>query len=430
MGLLLSPDAVSVGSKRSVSNVQLHTSASDSKKTELHHSTVRTLLLCSYCFQPGTGMASTNAQPEKRAATVVDTWRTRAAFVFASLLLFSPLNLPAAQADSSGPANTNSAVAAPAQYIQTSSMPTGLAPAQTVPVNVQTAQSAAPSPKILTGKAESRRPSFPIGSKFSRTIQTVTGVNFATQIVTNVIAARVVEKKLGGHCKVKVRIYSFTDLLAGKLKTFSVQGNGCTFKDIPLGQIIVSSDAPVWYDWRKRNGKVGGLNGATNLKVVGELRQDDVCKALATEALARSLRGLKLDLPGLGEQQLQILQPKVALNDRRIQIDALLITKGASPDTGVNLTISAVPVLEGSKIMLTETRVSCPDILDPENFAVFTQDLFNPIVDFGKYDRTDHAFRLAKFVVEGGKVFGSGNLLLVPRSHLAGTTPSSAQPVK
>jgi hypothetical protein len=125
---------------------------------------------------------------------------------------------------------------------------------------------------------------------------------------------------------------------------------------------------------------------------------------------------LKLDVPGLGEQRLQVLQPRVALGDRRIQIDARLITRGASPDTGVDLTISAVPVLDGSKIFLREMRVSSPDIIDPEHFAKFVEDLFNPIVDFGKFDRADHAFRLTSFVVERDRVNASGNLLLVPRS--------------
>jgi hypothetical protein len=80
------------------------------------------------------------------------------------------------------------------------------------------------------------------------------------------------------------------------------------------------------------------------------------------------------------------------------------------------LTISAVPVLEGSKIFLRQMKVSSPDIIDPEHFAKFVEDLFNPIIDFGRFDRADHAFRLTTFVVERDKVTGSGNLLLVPRS--------------
>ncbi len=356
------------------------------------------------------GVAFNRITPEKRSLFVACNHKRQLRVCAAALALFcaSSSLLPSYAQNQVTPVSAGSdATSGAAGTIQTSSMPAPL----------------------IHGKVESK-PSFPIASGFSRLMQKVTGLTFASQIVTELVAARVAEKKLGGRCKVKVRLYSFTDLLAGKVKTVSIKARQCSLKEVPVGQVVVSSEAPVWFDWHKRNGRVGGLSGAVNLSVVGELNQDDVCKALATEALTKSLRGLRLDLPGLGEQQLQILQPKVSLDDKRITIDALLITKDASPETGVNLTISAVPVLEGSKIMLTETRVSCPDILDPANFAIFTQDLFNPIVDFGKFDRTDHAFRLSKFVVERGRVLGSGNLLLVPRSHIAGTTAGSAQPVK
>jgi hypothetical protein len=259
-------------------------------------------------------------------------------------------------------------------------------------------------------------PKFPIGSKFSRTVQTVTGVNFFTQIIAGIVASRIVEKKVGGHVKVKVKVYSLTDLYAGKVKSVSIESRGSKLKDVPLGTVHVVTNDPVYFDWHKHDGKAAGLAYPFTMSVMGGLREQEVCKALATEALANSLRGLKLDLPGLGETQLQVLEPKVALGDNRIQIDAKLITKGASPDTGVDLTISAIPVLEGSKVFLRKMRVNSPDIIDPVHFAKFVEDLFNPIVDFGKYDRADHAFRLTSFVVERDQVKGTGNLLLVPRS--------------
>lgn len=267
-------------------------------------------------------------------------------------------------------------------------------------------------------RCDAAEPPFPIGSKLSRTLQTVTGVNLIGGAVADVVATGIAKKKLGGHVKVKVRIYSVTDLFAGKVKSVSVKADGCTFKHVPLGSVRLVSDNPIWFNWHKRNGVAPGLSGPIGLTVSGTLRQDDVCKALATEALANSLRGLKLDLPGLGEQQLQVLSPKVSMADKRITIEALLITKGAPAETGVNLTISAVPVLQGSKIMLTETKVSCADILDSANFSKFAEDLFNPIVDFGKFDRKDHAFRLSSFSVEQDKVSGEGKLLLVPRPAL------------
>lgn len=237
-------------------------------------------------------------------------------------------------------------------------------------------------------------------------------------------------RKLGGHVKVRMHLYGLTDLMAGKVKSVTIKGDDCSYKHVPLGQVKLSSATPIWFDWHKQNGKTVGLREPIYLAISGSLRQEDVCKALSSEAVTRSLRGLRLDLPGLGDQQLEILEPKVSLQEKRITISSKMVTKGASADTGIDMTISALPILNGSKILLTDMVVSCPDIMDPTSFSKFVQDLFNPIIDFGRYDRSDHAFRLSKFEIEKDRVVGDGNLLLVPRASLAGNKASATQLVK
>ncbi|CAF0878108.1 unnamed protein product [Rotaria sordida] len=128
------------------------------------------------------------------------------------------------------------------------------------------------------------------------------------------------------------------------------------------------------------------------------------------------MSGLKLDLPGLGEQQLEVMKPKVTIVDDLLILEATLVTKGASLDTGVPIKLSARPKLVGdSKIMLEELQVEGPDIVEPEKFAQFAQNLLNPLIDFARMDRRDHAFRLADLKVGGGGVSGDGKLLLVPK---------------
>jgi LmeA-like phospholipid-binding len=300
-----------------------------------------------------------------------------------------------------------------------------LAPAATPAPVPATAQVVVPTPipSAATTKAPAKPEApFPLGSKFSRTIQRVTGVNLITGVVASEVAKQVLQHKLGGKVKVKVRTYSLTDTLAGKVKSVSIQTSGCNLKDVPLGQVAIKSENPIWYDYHRRNGHRPGLNLPVAMTVQAQVDQDQVGKALSTEAVSKSLRGLKLDLPGLGEQQLQILNPKVQLTGDSVKIDATLVTLGASPDTGVAIVISAKPVLQGSKIMLENMQVSSPDIEDPAAFAKFAQDLFNPILDFGKFDRADHAFRLTSFGLQQDKVVGNGCLLLVPKNQIAGAT--------
>lgn len=147
------------------------------------------------------------------------------------------------------------------------------------------------------------------------------------------------------------------------------------------------------------------------------------------------MHGLKLDLPGLGEQQLQILQPKVQIGEDLLQVEGTLVTRGAAADTGVPVKISARPTLVGdSQIVLENLVVDSKDIVDPEKFADFTAKLLNPVVDFARMDRRDHAFRLNSLKVSGaqGAVVGDGRLLLVPKvmpggSQLAQSRNASVQ---
>jgi hypothetical protein len=264
-------------------------------------------------------------------------------------------------------------------------------------------------------------PSFKIGSKFSRSLQTVTGINFITQICATQATRMAVHKKLGGKVKVRLKTYSLTDLIAGKVKSISIEVNDPKLKGIGLGEVSLASQNPIWFKYRGGKNRDGqprerGLQAPTMMLVRAELSQKQIAEALTTPKLTSSLSGLKLDLPGLGEQQLQVLDPHVEIGDDLIKLEAVLVTEGGNIDTGVPLKITARPRLVGdSKIVLEDLQVEGPDIIEPEKFAHFAQDLLNPLVDFARMDRSDHAFRLAALTVSHGGVAGDGKLLLVPK---------------
>lgn len=209
-----------------------------------------------------------------------------------------------------------------------------------------TSSSSAP-PASHAATPTNKEAPFPLSSKLSRTVQKVTGINLLTGAVTSEVAKHVLQHKLGGTVKVKVHTYSLTDTLAGKIKSVSVQTDGCKVKDVPLGNVAVKSENPIWYDFKRGKGHKTGLQQPVAMMVKAQVDEEQVARALSTEAISKSLRGLKLDLPGLGETQLQILNPKVQLTGEAVKIDATLVTLGASPDTGVPILISAKPVLQG-----------------------------------------------------------------------------------
>lgn len=263
-------------------------------------------------------------------------------------------------------------------------------------------------------------PNFKIGSRFSRSLQKYSGVNLITEFVASRAASVVIHRKVGGKVHVKVKTYSLTDLMAGKVKSVKVDVKDPSLKGVDLGEVTLASQNPIWFGRR-------GLKVPAALKVRASLSQKQIARALNSPEVVAQMQGLKLDMPGLGEQQLQIINPKVEILDDLLTLEAVLVTKGGALSSGLPLKISARPKLVGeSRVVLEDLKVEGPDIVEPEKFAQFAQALLNPLVDFSRFDRRDHAFRMACLKVARGGVAGDGTLLLVPRAQAGGSQVASS----
>lgn len=268
------------------------------------------------------------------------------------------------------------------------------------------------------GYCKSAQPPFHIGSSLSRAMQKWTGVNFCTTFLVNRITTFTVRRKVGGHVQAKVGIYSLTDLLAGKLRFVRIALNGSSYKGIPLGKLSISSIHPIRLSFRNSNKHKFGLTEPLLLGVEGSLTEKQLASALENPDVASKLRMIKLDLPGLGDQQLQLIEPKVKFEDGLVKVTTLLVTKGAKQEAGVNLSVTGRPHLEDeSRIILDDMQVDSPDIVAPDAFSSFSETLLNPLVDFRKMDRVDHAFRLKRFQLSRGQLDFAGNLLLAPKTQ-------------
>jgi len=163
------------------------------------------------------------------------------------------------------------------------------------------------------------------------------------------------------------------------------------------------------------------------LAVKADLTQENVSHALSQGSVISSLRALKLDLPGLGEQQLQILKPQVTLGDHQVNVNGTLVTAGAAPESGVQLIVTGKPKLEGDdRIVLTDIVVNSPDIVEPEKFAKFVEELLNPLVNLHHFDRPNFALRLDSLSVADERLHAEGRLLIAPR--VSSTVGMIAQP--
>ena len=266
-------------------------------------------------------------------------------------------------------------------------------------------------------------PPFKIGSHFSRGLQKYTGINALTNFTASAIATLVVKHEVGGKVRVKVKTYSFTDLLAGKVRSIDVQVKDGKLNDAPVGDLHVYTATPVWFRYFKDKEGKPGVRIPALVTIDGNISEAELSTALASDEVASKIRMIKLDLPGVGKQQLQLLDPKVDFADGQVKVNTVLLTQGASRDTGVNLTVLGKPLLEGQgRIVLGDMQVSSPDIPNPEQFSEFSSKLLNPLVDFQRMDRRDHAFRMSKLTVGDKELDFSGNLILAPTTpppHLA-----------
>jgi hypothetical protein len=334
----------------------------------------------------------------------------------ATLFLVSPVLVQPALADLSfKPTYNRVQIAAVAPQDKDSAPGAGQSPGQAG------ANSAVPG-QLSAAAALSRQDPFPLSSKFSRRLQRYTGINWLSAAIASQAASFVVHQKLGGKVKVKVKTYSLTDLIAGKIKSVSIDVKEPKLSGIGLGEVSIKSGSPIWYAYRKGKNGERGLKSAVIMSVRASLSQKQIARALENPSVASKLHGLKLDLPGLGEQQLEVVKPKVQIIDDLLKVEGTLVTKGGTLESGVPVTIVARPKLVGdSQIVLDQMKVDSPDIVEPEKFADFTCKLLNPVVDFARMDRKDHAFRLDTLKVSGrdGDVEGDGRLLLVPKVRAA-----------
>ncbi|HEY9786681.1 MAG TPA: hypothetical protein V6D17_14865 [Candidatus Obscuribacterales bacterium] len=263
-------------------------------------------------------------------------------------------------------------------------------------------------------KAQMAQPAFPIAGKLSRTIQTITGLNLLTGMIASYTAGAILKKKFGGKVRVSIKTFSLTDLLAGKVKSVSCKLAGSSIRGVRLGEVQAATKQPIWLDFR--NKRHIQLKSPVLVSVKAALNQKDVTQALQSPQVASTLRGLNVDLPGLGSQQLQVLKPKVEFEKDVVKIEAILVTEGASEATGVPVVISGRLKLSNDTLLLEDLKVTGDGIVEPEKFAAFAEKLLNPIVDFRKLDRRDHAFRLARIDFGSEGVSGEGSLILAPRA--------------
>jgi hypothetical protein len=290
-------------------------------------------------------------------------------------------------------------------------------------------------------------PPFPIANKFSRGLQRYTGINYVTEVISSQIASSVVSHKLGSAAKAKVQVktYSFTDLIAGKVRLVTVRLTPASCKKgtqevaadnsknqapgqiksqalsnpepqkLTQGCILATTQHPVWFNYRNKK-KPKGVLSPVLVAIDGQLSEDDLANAVANPEVASRLKLLKIDLPGMGSQQIQVLSPQVSLQGNRVRLEGKLCAANADPKSAVQVCFIGEPALEGDyRILIKNVQVDSNTIDSPYSFAQFAQQLMNPLVDFRRMDRHNRAIRMQNLQVADSRVKFNAKLLLAPK---------------
>lgn len=272
--------------------------------------------------------------------------------------------------------------------------------------------------------ANEQAPPFNLSSSLSRKLQKYTGITTTTDFFVSRAVTLGLWLRLHGKVKARISTFSLTDLLAGKVRSVEIKLSDSSYKGVPLGRLEFTNATPIWFRYLKTKDKPVGIASPALIKVKADVCGQDIADALASPVIVSSLRSIKLDLPGLGGQQLQFLEPKVAVRDNAIEIRTVLVTAGAPKETGVQITLTGTPELvANSRIFIRNLQVDSPDIPNPKEFAAFTSELLNPLIDLARKDRLTHAIRLDSLKIQNDRVEFNGNLLLAPKVM----TPSLAQ---
>lgn len=257
---------------------------------------------------------------------------------------------------------------------------------------------------------------FEVAGKTSRAIQKYTGLTWFVERILSATGVLAAKGTIGGHTECKIRTWSFIDALKGKFKSVTVTIKGGSYRGIPLPELKFTNITPLHIS------KKGKVLTPVMVSVTGKADEKEISEALRSKEVSSQLNFLRLDLPGLGDQHLQVINPTVKLEDGQVHITTDLITAGAPPETGISIDIKARPTLKEERfIVLEDTKVDSKDIVEPEQFSRFAEDLLNPLVDFGRMDRKTRAFRMTELKTGNHQLDFKGKLLLAPEPKPSGT---------
>lgn len=251
---------------------------------------------------------------------------------------------------------------------------------------------------------------------FSRGVQKITGFTWLSERVAKGFIKKEINKNISGDYKLKMDLFSGTNLIKGYIRSISFRGEDLSFQNqikIQSLSFATQEETPIFI--HKSSKPV--LIRPMKMDFTSEVTSEAVDQFVKSPLLQKELLGLKIPLPPFDKPvKMDILEPRANFDGDRVHIHALLNMSGASKDKGLKMDIWARPVPEEGWIGLEDVKVRIPEIEDADQLEPFLEKYFVTLIPFHKIRVSRHKVDLdfREIEIKDEVMKASGNITLRP----------------
>ena len=223
-------------------------------------------------------------------------------------------------------------------------------------------------------------PELKTSSKFSQMVQRMTGFTALSSWVANNIIRKEIGKHIEGDVDSKLKLYSGTDLLGGKAKTFSIEGQDLLIdKLLPLSEFKLVSDGEMPLYVQK--GSKPFLLRPVKFKLTAMMSEGDLNRMLQSEAGKKKLTNMKVSIPPFGKQAFDVIEPTADIHDGKVSFKSLLNVHEAPVENALPVEITGKIGSDASALKLSDLDISVEGMGELEEVSALVEHYFTELVD-------------------------------------------------
>lgn len=262
-------------------------------------------------------------------------------------------------------------------------------------------------------------PEFKTGSGFSRAVQRATGITAVSGWVANRIVRRELARYLEGDMDSRLKLYSATDLLAGKARRFSVKGENLVYDHlVPLSEFSLESDQA--FPLYVKKGRRPFLLRPVKLKLHAVMTEADLNRMVQTDKGRKLLTAMKLDIPPFGRQELDVLDPEIRIEQDRLKITTRVNKHESGPEKALPIEITGKLYAEKSRLKLSNIGIHVEGLGEAREVARLVENYFAELVDLSKIKVDRHKLKIAfdGTTVAEGRLVLDATVTVTPEARL------------